>query len=98
MRVLLISANRETMNMKTLPLGLAYVAGAVARAGHEVEWLDLMEPEDWTAELADQARQMGLVPPDDDLPRPRFYLEPDLAGDLPEIVARRAEGRRNWII
>lgn len=46
MRVLLISPNREEINMRTLPLGLACVAAAVSRAGHEVHLLDLMEEED----------------------------------------------------
>jgi radical SAM superfamily enzyme YgiQ (UPF0313 family) len=42
MRVLLISANREDVNMPTLPMGLGCVAAAVQHAGHEVEFLDLM--------------------------------------------------------
>jgi radical SAM superfamily enzyme YgiQ (UPF0313 family) len=43
MRVLLISANREEITMRTLPLGLACVAAAVRKEHHEVELLDLME-------------------------------------------------------
>ena len=35
MRVLLISANREDINMPTLPMGLGCVAAAAQRAGHE---------------------------------------------------------------
>jgi radical SAM superfamily enzyme YgiQ (UPF0313 family) len=46
MRVLLISANRESINMVTLPLGLAFVAQAARRAGHDVEMLDLMRTDD----------------------------------------------------
>jgi radical SAM superfamily enzyme YgiQ (UPF0313 family) len=46
MRVLLISSNREEISMRTLPLGLACVAAAVSRAGHEVKLLDLMQEED----------------------------------------------------
>jgi radical SAM superfamily enzyme YgiQ (UPF0313 family) len=49
MRVLLISANREEINMRTWPLGLAFVAAATERAGHTVELLDLMEVEDLAA-------------------------------------------------
>jgi len=41
-RVLLISANTETMNMPTLPLGLACVAAATRNAGNEVALLNLM--------------------------------------------------------
>ena len=42
MKVLLISANTEKMNMPTFPLGLACVAQATIEAGHEIKWLDLM--------------------------------------------------------
>jgi radical SAM superfamily enzyme YgiQ (UPF0313 family) len=42
MRVLLISANTELINMPVLPLGLACVAAATERAGHEVKLLNLM--------------------------------------------------------
>jgi len=41
MRVLLISANTERINMPTLPLGVALVAAATRQAGHEVRLLDL---------------------------------------------------------
>lgn len=42
MRVLLISANTETINMVPLPLGLNCVAVATRNAGHDVQLLDLM--------------------------------------------------------
>jgi hypothetical protein len=42
MKVLLISANTETINMVPLPLGLNCVAVAARNAGHEVRLLDLM--------------------------------------------------------
>jgi radical SAM superfamily enzyme YgiQ (UPF0313 family) len=45
MKVLLISPNREEINMRTLPLGLACVAAATKKKGHEVVLLDLMEEE-----------------------------------------------------
>jgi radical SAM superfamily enzyme YgiQ (UPF0313 family) len=45
-RVLLISANTERINMPTLPLGLGCVAEAVRRAGHETKLLDLMSVTD----------------------------------------------------
>ncbi|MFC1813235.1 B12-binding domain-containing radical SAM protein [Thermodesulfobacteriota bacterium] len=42
MKVLLISANTEQMNMPVLPLGMAYVAAAAQNAGHEIKTLNLM--------------------------------------------------------
>jgi len=41
-RVLLISANTETISMPTLPLGLACVAAATQKAGNDVVLLNLM--------------------------------------------------------
>jgi truncated hemoglobin YjbI len=46
MKVLLISANTETINMPVFPLGLASVAQAVIAAGHRTAWLDLMGKSD----------------------------------------------------
>jgi radical SAM superfamily enzyme YgiQ (UPF0313 family) len=42
MRVLLISANTEQINMPTLPLGLASVAMATQNAGNDIKMVDLM--------------------------------------------------------
>ena len=42
MRVLLIAANTERINMPSLPLGLALVATAAHQAGHEMTFLDLL--------------------------------------------------------
>jgi radical SAM superfamily enzyme YgiQ (UPF0313 family) len=42
MRVLLISANTERMNILPLPLGPAFIAAATRRAGHDVILLNLM--------------------------------------------------------
>jgi hypothetical protein len=39
MKVLLISANTEQINMPTLPLGLACVAASARKAGHTVRYL-----------------------------------------------------------
>ena len=46
MRVLFISINTELINMATLPLGLACVATATQRAGHQVKLLDLSSKKD----------------------------------------------------
>ncbi len=46
MRVLLISANTEQINMPVLPVGLASVAAAVENCGHEVHFLNLMVRKD----------------------------------------------------
>ena len=42
MKILLISANTEPINMPVLPLGMAYVGAAVQNAGHDVKILNLM--------------------------------------------------------
>jgi len=46
MRVLLISANTEHINMPVLPLGMACVAAAAQNAGHEVKTVNLMMQKD----------------------------------------------------
>lgn len=46
MRALLISANTEQLQMPVLPMGLACVAEAARRAGHDVRLLNLMTRDD----------------------------------------------------
>ena len=46
MKVLLISANTEKINMATLPLGLACVAAATRKSGHDVAMVDLLAEQD----------------------------------------------------
>jgi radical SAM superfamily enzyme YgiQ (UPF0313 family) len=46
MRVLLISANTESINMPVIPVGLGAVAASTRNAGHEVELVDLMSVSD----------------------------------------------------
>jgi radical SAM superfamily enzyme YgiQ (UPF0313 family) len=83
MKVLLISANTEKMNMPTIPIGLAYVARATRRAGHEVLLLDLMfEPDPLVAvqkeisELSPDAIGISVRNIDDqNYQTPRFLLD-----------------------
>jgi radical SAM superfamily enzyme YgiQ (UPF0313 family) len=54
MKVLLISANRERTPYPVFPLGLAYLAGPLAAAGHQLAMLDLCfttDPEAAVAEI-----------------------------------------------
>ena len=84
MRVLLISANTEGLNMPTLPLGLAYVAASTRKAGHEVRYLDLMAQEDAQAVIKKIVQDLrpdvvGISVrniDDQDMANPDFLLEP----------------------
>ena len=91
MRVLLISGNREASGpMTPLPLGLACVFEATARAGHEVRFLDLLVTPDWKAATRDAITEqrpevIGLSVrnlDDQTMTNPRFLLEP-----IKDIVA-----------
>jgi radical SAM superfamily enzyme YgiQ (UPF0313 family) len=53
MRVLLVSANTETINMPVLPLGLACVDEAARSTGHDVKLVDLMGRPDTRSVLKD---------------------------------------------
>ncbi len=46
MKVLLISANTERLNMVAVPLGLGLVSAATRAAGHEIKLLDLLSEAD----------------------------------------------------
>jgi len=59
MRVLLISANREEINMLTWPVGLACVAAATQKAGHDVNLLDLIEANDPAVSLKQAVREFN---------------------------------------
>ncbi len=68
MRVLLIATNRHNRLMsrmvaQPLPIGLAYVAGALVASGHAVQTLDLMFSDDYLGDVeqAVQAYQPDLV-------------------------------------
>jgi radical SAM superfamily enzyme YgiQ (UPF0313 family) len=84
MRVLLISANTEKINMPTLPLGLACVAAATRKAGHDVAMVDLMVEKDTQSVLKEAIE--GFRPEiigisvrnidDQNMENPRFLLDP----------------------
>ncbi len=91
MKVLLISANTEKINMPCLPVGLACVAAAAQEAGHEVAMVDLMTEEDTPSVLKEAIE--GFRPDligisvrnidDQNMEHPKFLLDP-----IKEIVAR----------
>lgn len=53
MRVLLIAANTERINMIALPVGLGLVAAATRKAGHETTFVDMLEHDDPERALRD---------------------------------------------
>ena len=90
MRVLLISGNREPSGIMTpLPLGLACVATATAKAGFKVSFLDLLSAPDWESAIRNAIAAMcpdviGVSArniDDQTMINPRFLLEP-----LKEVV------------
>jgi radical SAM superfamily enzyme YgiQ (UPF0313 family) len=59
MRVLLISANTEKLNMPTLPMGLGFVAAAASASGRDVHFLDLLKAADPQAAIEDALSRIG---------------------------------------
>ena len=90
MRVLFISANTEKMNMTTLPLGLACVAAATRKTGHEVALVDLLVGKDKYSVLDGAVKEfhpdlIGISVrniDDQNKDHPKFLLDP-----VKEIVA-----------
>jgi radical SAM superfamily enzyme YgiQ (UPF0313 family) len=90
MRILLISANTERMNILPLPLGPALVAAATRKAGHEVILLNLMFEGDTKTAIHDcvsefRPKVIGISVrniDDQDMADPRFLLP-----QLREVVA-----------
>lgn len=84
MKVLLISANTETINMPVLPLGMASVAAAAEQGGHNVSLLNLLESLDISADIRDAIQQgqpdiVGISVrniDDQSMDDPRFFLDP----------------------
>jgi radical SAM superfamily enzyme YgiQ (UPF0313 family) len=89
-RVLLISANTETMNMPVLPLGLACVAAATRNAGNDVALLNLMFEGDPMSGIKNSIEDLrpnviGISVrniDDQNMPHPQFLLAP-----VKEIIA-----------
>jgi radical SAM superfamily enzyme YgiQ (UPF0313 family) len=84
LKVLLIAANTETLNMPVLPLGLALVAAATERAGCDVATVDLMSATDWRPVLLKTFADfnpdvLGISVrniDDQNMQAPKFLLEP----------------------
>ena len=83
MRVLIVAANTERINLPTLPLGAALVAAATERHGHDVTFLDLMGESDPQSALR---REVSRIQPeaigvsvrnidDQEMARPTFLLD-----------------------
>ena len=91
MKVLLISANTEQINMPVLPLGLAYVAAAADAQGHMVKMLNLMMQTDTQKALHEaivdfNPEIIGISVrniDDQKMENPRFLL-----GPVKEVVAQ----------
>jgi len=83
MRVLLVSANTEKINMPVLPLGLACVATATRNAGHKTKVLNLMDQQDSKRVLKEAIEElrpeligMSVRNIDDQcMEDPRFFLD-----------------------
>ena len=84
MRVLLISANTERISTLPLPLGLACVAAACRKAGHEAALLNLMFEGDTDSAIRERIEgfRPGVIGisvrniDNQDMARPRFLLSP----------------------
>jgi radical SAM superfamily enzyme YgiQ (UPF0313 family) len=84
MKVLLVSANTEMINMPVLPLGMACIASAAEKRGHQVSHLNLMSEPDALMGLVDRIEQfrpeiigISVRNIDDQVSsQPRFLLEP----------------------
>ncbi len=94
MKVLLISANTEKINMTTLPLGLACVAAATRKWGHDVAMVDLLAEKDIASALREaiEGFRPGVIGisvrniDDQNRENPRFLL--DRARDIVSACRR----------
>ena len=84
MRILLISANTETINMPVLPLGLGCVAATIQRAGYDVRLLNLQDHTDALAAVQNTVKEftpdvIGISVrniDDQNMVSPKFLLNP----------------------
>ena len=84
MKVLLVSANTETINMAVLPLGLGYIAAATQIAGYDIKLLNLLGQKDSLCVLKRAVHDfrpdvigISLRNIDDqNMEHPRFFLGP----------------------
>ncbi len=84
MKVLLVSANTETINMPVLPLGLGCVAASAQSAGYDVSMLNLLDQRDSLSafkktvdEFHPQVVGISIRNIDDqNMGSPRFLLDP----------------------
>lgn len=93
MRVLLVSENRCRENLVPYPLGISCVAAATARAGHEVQGLDLM-----FSTPDHRVFREGVVSPGQDLLEPAFYVSRDVEPWLYDYVVDACRAREGWSI
>jgi len=94
MRVLLISANTETIGMPVLPIGLGAVAAATEKAGHDVRTLDLLGVDDPELSIRKTVEEKHRRP---EQGKPEIPAEQRERGRLlvPEPLARAC--CRRWI-
>jgi len=98
MRVLIVAAITERINLPTLPLGAALVAAATEAHGHEVGFLDLMgepDPEGALRQTIERVRPDAIgvsVRNIDDqaMTRPTFLLDKELAAAMADAGYRAA--------
>jgi len=84
MKVLLVSANTEMINMPVLPFGMAFVAKAVEDAGYKVSQISLMAKSEALSSLKEHIQKfqpdiigISVRNIDDQVSlEPRFLLEP----------------------
>ncbi len=99
MKVLLVSANTEVINMPVLPLGMAFVARAAEDAGHEVSQINLTAEPDVLKTLAERIQKgepniIGVsvrIIDDQVSTEPRFLLDP--VKEIVSVCKQNSEAR-----